>query len=129
MNLVLIARKANLLNEIADEIKSKYGVEVDVIIADFGKGNDIYKNIEESLVGKRFFVRGHSTTKYVDKILPNLDPTPRPPSLEWKVMDILNTIYPLSHDPCGLFTDPHPLVHVVIACPLIKGGSSHHMFF
>ena len=65
MNLVLIARKANLLNEIAVDIKSKYGVEVDVIIADFGKGNDIYKNIEESLVGKRFFVRGHSTTKYL----------------------------------------------------------------
>ena len=52
MNLVLIARKANLLNEIADDIKSKYGVEVDVIIADFGKGNDIYKNIEESLADK-----------------------------------------------------------------------------
>ena len=58
MNLVLIARKANLLNEIADDIKSKYGVEVNVIIADFGKGSDIYKNIEESLVGKCFFVRG-----------------------------------------------------------------------
>ena len=55
MNLVLVARKENLLNEIADDIKSKYGVEVDVIIADFGKGNGIYKNIEESLVGKRFF--------------------------------------------------------------------------
>jgi len=52
MNLVLVARKEKLLNEIADDIKSKYGVEVDVIIADFGKGNDIYKNIEESLVDK-----------------------------------------------------------------------------
>ena len=58
MNLVLIARKSNLLNEIADDMKSKYGVEVNVIIADFGKGNDIYKNIEESLVGKCFFVGG-----------------------------------------------------------------------
>ena len=74
MNLVLIARKANLLNEIADDIKSKYGVEVDVIIADFGKGNDIYKNIEERLVGKGFFVRGHSATKYVDQILSNFAP-------------------------------------------------------
>jgi len=52
MNLVLIARKANLLNEIADDIKSKYAVKVDVIIADFGKGIDIYKNIEESLADK-----------------------------------------------------------------------------
>jgi len=52
MNLVLIARKADLLNEIADDIKSKYAVKVDVIIADFGKGVDIYKNIEESLADK-----------------------------------------------------------------------------
>jgi short-subunit dehydrogenase len=52
MNLVLIARKANLLNEIADDIKSKYAVKVDVIIADFGKGIDIYKEIEESLADK-----------------------------------------------------------------------------
>ena len=52
MNIVLIARKANLLNEIADDIKSKYAVKVDVIIADFGKGIDIYKNIEESLADK-----------------------------------------------------------------------------
>ena len=52
MNLVLIARKADLLNEIADDIKSKYAVKVDVIIADFGNGIDIYKNIEESLADK-----------------------------------------------------------------------------
>ena len=52
MNLVLVARKAALLNEIADDIKSKYAVKVDVIIADFGKGIDIFMNIEESLADK-----------------------------------------------------------------------------
>ena len=52
MNLVLVARKADLLNEIADDIRSKYSVKVDVIIADFGKGIDIYTNIEESLSNK-----------------------------------------------------------------------------
>ena len=52
MNLVLVARKADLLNEIADDIRSKYSVKVDVIIADFGKGIDIYTNIEESLAEK-----------------------------------------------------------------------------
>ena len=52
MNLVLVARKADLLNEIADDIRSKYSVKVDVIIADFGKGIDIYTNIEESLTNK-----------------------------------------------------------------------------
>ena len=52
MNLVLVARKADLLNEIADDIRSKYSVKVDVIIADFGKGIDIYTNIEESLANK-----------------------------------------------------------------------------
>ena len=52
MNLVLVARKANLLNEIAEDIKSKYSVKVDVIISDFGQGTSIYKNIEENIAGK-----------------------------------------------------------------------------
>ena len=52
MNLVLVARKADLLNEIADDIRSKYSVKVDVIIADFGQGTIIYKNIEEGLTDK-----------------------------------------------------------------------------
>ena len=52
MNLVLVARKVDLLNEIANDIKNKYAVKVEVIIADFGKGIDIYKNIEESLANK-----------------------------------------------------------------------------
>ena len=52
MNLVLVARKANLLNEIANDIRSKYRVKVDVIIADFGQGTIIYKNIEEGLTDK-----------------------------------------------------------------------------
>ena len=52
MNLVLVARKADLLNEIANDIKNKYALKVEVIIADFGKGIDIYKNIEESLANK-----------------------------------------------------------------------------
>ena len=34
MNLVLIARKVELLNQIAKEIRTKYGVQVEVIIAD-----------------------------------------------------------------------------------------------
>ena len=80
MNLVLIARKANLLNEIADDIKSKYGVEVDVIIADFGKGNDIYKNIEESLVGKRFLKKGIQQLSILVKFYPILTPPPAPSS-------------------------------------------------
>ena len=52
MNLVLVARKADLLNKFADDIRSKYRVKVDVIIADFGKGIEIYTNIEESLANK-----------------------------------------------------------------------------
>ena len=52
MNLVLIARKAELLNKIAHEIQTHYGVQVEVIIADFGLGKSIFKNIEESLEGK-----------------------------------------------------------------------------
>ena len=52
MNLILIARKAELLNKIASEIHAQYGVKVEVIIADFGKGASIYKDIEEGIAGK-----------------------------------------------------------------------------
>ena len=52
MNLVLIARKEELLNKIADDIRTQFGVQVEVIIADFGMGGNIYKNIEDGLVGK-----------------------------------------------------------------------------
>ena len=52
MNLVLIARKAELLNNIALEIRSQYDVQVEVIIADFGVGPSIYKTIEENIEGK-----------------------------------------------------------------------------
>jgi len=52
MNLVLIARKVELLNQIAEDIRAKYGVQIEVIIADFGHGATIYKNIEEGLANK-----------------------------------------------------------------------------
>merc|ERR1711974_141662 len=52
MNLVLIDRKAELLKKIANEIHTEYGVKVEVIVADFGKGSSIYKDIEAGLVGK-----------------------------------------------------------------------------
>ena len=52
MNLVLIARKAELLNKIAKELRNQYDIQVEVIIADFGKGANIYSSIEEKLVGK-----------------------------------------------------------------------------
>ena len=41
---------------------------------------------------------------YVDQILPNfVTQTPQPPELEWIKMDILHTIYSLSHDPPWTF--------------------------
>ena len=52
MNLVLIARKAELLNKIAEELRNQHDIQVEVIIADFGKGANIYSSIEEKLVGK-----------------------------------------------------------------------------
>ena len=48
----------------------------------------------------------------INQILPNFNPLP---PLEWTNMDILKTIYPLSHDPLGISTGP---LHVVIECPL-----------
>ena len=52
MNLVLIARKVDLLNDIADEIRNQYQVKVEVIIAKFGEESFIYTNIEERLADK-----------------------------------------------------------------------------
>ena len=52
MNLILIARKVDLLNDIADEIRNQYRVKVEVIIADFGEESFIYTNIEERLADK-----------------------------------------------------------------------------
>lgn len=51
-NLILIARKADLLQTISDEIKVKHKVQVEIIIADFSKGQDIYSSIAEGLAGK-----------------------------------------------------------------------------
>ena len=52
LNLVLIARKADLLNKLADDIKTKHNVQVEVIIVDFGEDRHIYKTIEKGLEGK-----------------------------------------------------------------------------
>lgn len=52
MNLILIARKAELLQSIADEIKDKFKVDVEIIIADFSKGKEIYASIADGLKGK-----------------------------------------------------------------------------
>ena len=52
MNLVLIARKGELLNKITHELQTHYGVKVEVIITDFGVGKSIFKNIKEGLEGK-----------------------------------------------------------------------------
>lgn len=52
MNLVLIARKADLLKKIAEDIKAKHDVKVEVIIADFGQDENLYPSIQEGLHGK-----------------------------------------------------------------------------
>ena len=59
---------------------------------------------------------GHSTITWT-RFYPILTPT----LLNWTNMDILHTIYPLSRDPRGLSTGPHPPypVHIVIECPLV----------
>lgn len=52
LNLILIARKADLLQTISDEIKVKYGVQVEIIIADFSHGQSVYSSIAEALESK-----------------------------------------------------------------------------
>ena len=51
MSLVLIARKAEILNKLAGDLKTQYGVQVEVVLADFGHGQSIYQDIEKALAG------------------------------------------------------------------------------
>ena len=50
MNLILIARNAKALNEMAQEMRDKHNVKVEVIQADFTQ--DVYDRIEQRLSGK-----------------------------------------------------------------------------
>lgn len=53
MNLILIARKADLLKTIAKDIEAKHNIQVEIIIADFtDDGNTNYENIENGLKNK-----------------------------------------------------------------------------
>ena len=52
INLILIARKVDLLNNIANQIRNQYKVHVEVIIADFGDENALYDQIEKRLAEK-----------------------------------------------------------------------------
>ena len=52
MNLILIARKEDLLKQIASELTQNYGIKVEIILADFSKGPSIYPNIEKGIAGK-----------------------------------------------------------------------------
>ena len=68
MNLVLIARKVELLNKIAEDVQTKYGVQVEVIIVDFGHGATIYKDIEEGLADKDIGILVNNVGVGVDRI-------------------------------------------------------------
>ena len=50
MNLILIARNAKALNEMAQEMRDKHNVKVEVVQADFTQ--DVYDRIEQRLSGK-----------------------------------------------------------------------------
>ena len=52
MNLILIARKEDLLQKIATDLRNQHGIQVEIIVADFGKGSSIYPAIESGISGK-----------------------------------------------------------------------------
>ena len=54
MNLILIARNAKVLNEMAQEMRDKHNIKVEVIQADFTQ--DVYDRIEQRLAGKNIGV-------------------------------------------------------------------------
>jgi len=52
MNVVLVARNEEKLKEVAEELKSKYGVETKTIVVDFNSADpSIYKKVEDELQG------------------------------------------------------------------------------
>ncbi|KAM8940313.1 very-long-chain 3-oxoacyl-CoA reductase [Pelodytes ibericus] len=51
MNIVLISRSPEKLDEVAKEIKEKFSVETKIIASDFGKPDEIYDKIETGLAG------------------------------------------------------------------------------
>ncbi|CAL4107260.1 unnamed protein product, partial [Meganyctiphanes norvegica] len=52
MNVVLIARNKEKLDKVAQDIRTEYGIETLVVIADFAKGQSIYGHIAKELEGK-----------------------------------------------------------------------------
>ncbi|XP_058122525.1 inactive hydroxysteroid dehydrogenase-like protein 1 [Anopheles ziemanni] len=50
MPVVLVARNESKLKQVADEIKTKHGVETKIVVADFSHGQEIYANLEKSLL-------------------------------------------------------------------------------
>ncbi|XP_058122526.1 inactive hydroxysteroid dehydrogenase-like protein 1 [Anopheles ziemanni] len=50
MPVVLVARNESKLKQVADEIKSKHGVETKIVVADFSHGQEIYAHLEKSLL-------------------------------------------------------------------------------
>lgn len=53
MNLILIARKANLLEEISQQIKTKFQVQVEIILVDFNDDSkEVYEQVEQGIKDK-----------------------------------------------------------------------------
>ncbi|XP_042869196.1 inactive hydroxysteroid dehydrogenase-like protein 1 isoform X2 [Penaeus japonicus] len=52
MNILLVSRTQTKLERVAQEIRSEYGVETDIVQADFSLGRSVYGNIAKHLQGK-----------------------------------------------------------------------------
>merc|ERR1739838_240369 len=51
-NVILIARNKEKLDGVAQSVRTEYGLETSVVIADFGNGQSIYGHIAKELEGK-----------------------------------------------------------------------------
>ena len=65
LNLILIARNAKVLNEMAQEMRDKHNIKVEVIQADFT--NDVYERIEQRLEGKDIGILVNNVGLFFDK--------------------------------------------------------------
>lgn len=66
LNLILIARNAKVLNEMAQEMRDKFNIKVEVIQADF-TCDDVYERIEQRLQGKDIGILVNNVGLFFDK--------------------------------------------------------------
>nr|XP_053651154.1 inactive hydroxysteroid dehydrogenase-like protein 1 [Cherax quadricarinatus] len=63
MNIILVSRTQEKLENVAQEIRGRYAVETEIVRADFSVGRTIYDDISKHLEGKEIGILGKFIVK------------------------------------------------------------------